>query len=240
MNDCVILKYKGKFAHFLKAEANASAPSYPFPSRTVLLGLAGAVLGLSKDAPQTLLKKSNFAVSGSAETTHWHTANLRKDPPAQIPISVKKNEKGSSQQQRNTIITQEWLFKPNYTVWVQLPDEYHESFERRIKNRAWHFSPSLGLSEMSADLVYLDSKKAVSLEPGVYGLSTVTIKSQIELDINDALENHAVIKSIKMPRLLTENREFSHESYCYEISGKPIYAKTANAFKVGDQNIMWL
>ena len=237
---CIIFEYKGKFAHFLKAEANASAPSYPFPTRTVLLGLVGAVLGLTKDFPQILLKDANFAVFGKAETTHWHTANLRKDPPALLSKTIKKSDTGTSKSQRNTIIAQEWLFKPEFTVFVQLPEEYHGKFEYRIRNREWFFTPCLGLSEMMADLNFVDSVKTEQLEEGVYGIETPVRKTEVEFDISIALGQNFVIKSIRMPRDVTDKRKFSHEAYLYEANGEALYLKTATACKVGEKIISWL
>ena len=237
---CIIFEYRGKFAHFLKAEANASAPSYPFPTRTVLLGLVGAVLGLTKDLPQIFLKNANFAVSGKAEATHWHTANLRKDPPALLSKTIKSSDKGTSKAQRNTIIAQEWLFKPEFTVFVQLPEEYHGKFEYRIRNREWFFTPCLGLSEMMADLNFVDSVKTEQLEEGVYGIETPVRKTEVEFDISIALGQNFVIKSIRMPRDVTDKRKFSHEAYLYEANGEALYLKTATACKVGEKIISWL
>ena len=237
---CIIFEYRGKFAHFLKAEANASAPSYPFPTRTILLGLVGAVLGLTKDSPQIFLKNANFAVSGKAEAAHWHTANLRKDPPALLSKTIKKSDKGTSKSQRNTIIAQEWLFKPEFTVFVQLPEEYHGKFEYRIRNREWFFTPCLGLSEMMADLNFVDSVKTEQLEEGVYGIETPVRKTEVEFDISIALGQNFVIKSIRMPRDVTDKRKFSHEAYLYEANGEALYLKTATACKVGEKIISWL
>ena len=241
INDkCIIFEYKGKFAHFLKAEANASAPSYPFPTRTVLLGLVGAVLGLTKDSPQIFLKNANFAVSGKAEAAHWHTANFRKDPPALLSKTIKKSDRGTSKAQRNTIIAQEWLFKPEFTVFVQLPEEYHSTFDYRIRNKKWHFTPCLGLSEMMADLKFIDSVKIEQLEEGIYNIETLVRKSEVEFDMSIALERNFVIKSIRMPRDVSDKRKFSHEAYLYEANGEALYLKTANAYKVGEKIISWL
>ena len=241
INDkCIIFEYKGKFAHFLKAEANASAPSYPFPTRTILLGLVGAVLGLTKDSPQIFLKNANFAVSGKAEAVHWHTANLRKDPPALLSKIIKKSDKGTSKAQRNTIIAQEWLFKPEFTVFVQLPKEYHSNFVYRIRNKKWYFTPCLGLSEMMADLQFIDSVEIEQLEEGIYNIETPVRKTEVEFDMSTALERNFVIKSIRMPRDVTDKREFFHEAYLYETNGKALYLKTANACKVGEKIISWL
>ncbi|BBO82131.1 hypothetical protein DSCO28_26970 [Desulfosarcina ovata subsp. sediminis] len=239
-NQCVIFEYKGKFAHFLRAEANASAPSYPFPSRTVLLGLAGAILGLSKDSPQSVLKDSNFAVMDKVETTHWHTANLRKDPPAPLPGKIKKNEKGSSKDQRNTIITQEWLFKPRFTVFAQLPKIFHEKFEYRLKNREWYFTPCLGLSEMMADITFVDSVQPKHLEKATHGVVTLIRKDHVEFNMDSILASNSIIKSIRMPRYVTENREFEHEDYLYEVQGKSLFVKTAGAYMAGGSIIAWL
>ena len=240
INDkCIVFEYKGKYAHFLKAEANASAPSYLFPSRTILIGLVGAILGFSKDSPQILLKNSNFAVMGKVETTHWHTANLRKDPPASLPKIIKKNDKGTSKEQRNTIVTQEWLFRPNFTVFVQLPETFHNKFESRIKNREWYYTPSLGLSEMMADIIFRESIKPKRLKDDIHGIITLIRRNYAEFNIN-SLERNSVIKSVRMPRDVTADREFIHENYLYEAQGKKLFIKTANAYMVGDRIISWL
>lgn len=239
-SDCIVFKYKGKFAHFLRAEANASAPSYPFPTRTNLLGLAGAVLGLEKDSPQVLLKDANFAVSGRALGTHWHTANFRKDPPALLPRSVKKQDKGTAKEQRNTIIAQEWLFHPDFTVFARLPQPYHDEFLDRLSNKAWHFTPCLGLSEMMADLTLVASLPLEPLEEGVHGVDTVVRKSMVTLDMGRVLDGGAVMKSIRIPRDLTDQRLFSHETYIYEVNGKKLPVKTAHALKAGETILQWL
>jgi len=75
----------GRYGHFLRAEGGASAPTYPVPPRTVILGVIGAVLGLKKDQPQILLEPAHIALSGRLPQMHWHKAKLRKDSPAALP-----------------------------------------------------------------------------------------------------------------------------------------------------------
>jgi len=238
---CIVFEYKGKYAHFLKAEANASAPSYPFPSRTVLMGMVGAILGLSKDSPQILLENSNIAVMGKAEVNHWHTAKLHQSLPAPLPLKIRKNNSGScSDKKQPKIVTQEWLIKPNFTVFTQLPKEFHDKFEYRVKNRAWHFTPCLGLSEMMADILYLDSVKPERLKNDKYGIITLIRKNHAEFDIETILERNSIIKSIRMPRNVTTGREFNHENYLYEAQGGELFVKTASAYRVGDKIISWL
>ena len=129
----VIFSYSGRFAHFLKAEASASALSYPMPPRTVLLGLLGAVLGLSKDTPQLELKGTMLAITGNRDLqTHWHRAKLRKKIPTPLPRVVKVNMKGNNKPELATLIRQEWLIKPNYKIIASLPKAYHNAFVEQI------------------------------------------------------------------------------------------------------------
>ena len=240
-NTCIVFRYNGKFAHFLRAEANVSAPSYPFPSRTILLGLAGAILGLGKDTPQTTLNGSRFAVFGRAADTHWHTATFRQTYPAPLPAVIDKKNKGSSADQKlPKQIMQQWLIKPDYTVFAQLPSTYHETFMQRIKERRWHFSPCLGLSEMAARIDLIDVLPIEPLGYGAHSICTVVRKSRVELDMEKMMDSDTAVQSIRMPRQVTENREFSHEDYLYEINANPLPVHTADALNVGEWTIQWL
>lgn len=241
-NRCVVFEYKGKYAHFLKAEANVSALSYPFPTRTVLIGLAGAILGLSKDSPQVLLEDSNFAVMGKAETTHWHTAPLHQTLAAPLPLKIIKTSKGSpgSEKKLPKRIPQQWLIKPRFTVFAQLPEDYHRDFELRLRNRQWYYTPCLGLSEMMADIEFLDSINVVQLKEDVHGIMTLIRKQYAEFHMDSILERKSMVKSIRMPRDVSGSREFEHEDYFYETQGKPLFVKTDNAYQAEDNIISWL
>ncbi len=241
MNDEYInFSYRGKFAHFLLAEANVCAPTYPIPPKTVLLGCIGAILGLKKDSPQIELQDCRIAVSGTYLCTHWHTANIRKDSPTSLNTTIKKNDKGSSKEQRMTQIKQEWLFKPYFSVWVSLPKKYHSKFKERIIEKSWHFTPYLGLSEMIADIEYIDSGIAELLEEGEYLVGSVINSENGELNLEKAFEQELSIKSIQMPAGVDENREFFHKKFFLEINNEAIYVFTNKAYQVNNKIIMWL
>ena len=48
--EVVTFVWQAKYGHFLRAESNVNALTYPVPPRTAVLGLLGAILGLEKDA----------------------------------------------------------------------------------------------------------------------------------------------------------------------------------------------
>ncbi len=233
-------KYSAKFGHFLRAEANASAPSYPVPPRTALLGLAGAVLGLEKDSAQVKLAEAQFALAGKIPATHWHTAKFRKDPPAALPWIVKAGQKGTTTPEKATLIAQEWLFKPQFIVYAALPAPYGSELDQRLRERRWHFSPCMGLSEMLADLRWLGSFIAQPLLEGAYRVHTMVSQASARLDSAVVFQEKIAVRQLRLPREVTPDRVFRHAAYLVERDGQAIPVNTSSAWKVEDQVIMFL
>lgn len=234
----VVFEYAGRFGHFLRAEASVSALSYPVPPRTALLGMIGAVLGLEKDTPQVELKDALIAVSGPIPETHWHRVKLRKDPPTALPHQVRKGAKGSSTDERATLIKQEWLFNPRYTVTACLPEKHHAEFVLRLREQRWHYSPCMGLSEMAARLDLTGEGAAAALPTDSNVLcASVAAREGAVLDGRGTLEASAnggalAILPQRMPREVTEDRVFTHADYLIERSGLPIPLQADNAYEI--------
>ncbi len=231
----------GRFGHFLRADAGASALSYPIPPRTVIIGLMGAVLGLPKDQPQELLKPMHVALSGKIPVTHWHKAKLRKDPPELLSCAVKRSQKQekNTKPEKATLITQEWLFNPSYEVWAGLPEPYHTELENRLKMRKWYFQPSLGLSEMMADIEFIDSIAARKLPEGTYPVETAVRQDYVQLDIKKCYIEKLAINLLRMPRTVTPKRVFKHANYFAEKDARPIPLKTTEAY-LGKERVLML
>ncbi len=240
----LIFKYAGRIGHFLRAEANVSAPSYPVPPRTALLGLIGAILGLGKDDPQVLLCDAKIALSGNIPQTHWHTVKLRKDPPAALPPVIRANAKieKSTSPEKPALISQEWLCQPDFTVYAALPDPYHDELRGRLTRRSWHFNPCMGLSEMMANVeLFTDANyEAVSLPFGKHQIASVVLQSAGQLDTDRAFTDGLALQSLRMPRTVTYDRVFTHAAYYVERDGKPIPFETGEAWQAGDNTVMFL
>jgi len=236
----VRFKLSGRFAHFLIAEGGASAPSYPVPPRTSLLGLCGAVLGMAKDQPQVLLGDANLTVLGPSPLRFWHTANLRKDPPSPLASEVKRNSKGSSSHQRNTRLAMEYLIDPSYEVIAALPAAYHAEFEQRLADRAWHFSPCLGLSEHLANLEWISSSKINPLPVGKHLIQGAFPRNAAEIDLEAGEINGCDLIALRMPKAVDEFRNFTHEPYWIERAGSPVPVKTSQAVQAAGVNLIWM
>lgn len=233
-------RFHGRFGHFLRAEANVNALTYPVPPRTVLLGLAGALLGLTKDDPQKALADALFAVGGSVPRDFWHKANLRKVPPPTLPWTIKRSDKGSSPAEKNTRLPQQWLWKPDYRVWASLPRPFHDELGARIRERRWHFSPCLGLSEMLADVSYLGELEAEPAPPGPHDVVSVFPTETAEIETSAACEAGLAIQHLRMPRNVTPDRVFSHAGYALERQGRPVPVRTGAGWSVGKETVMFL
>ncbi len=236
--EAVVFRYGGRFGHFLRAEASVSALSYPVPPRTALLGVIGAVLGLEKDAPQVELAEAMISVAGPIPRTHWHRVKLRKHPPTALSRSVKKGAKGTSAPEKATLIRQEWLFNPSYTVTACLPNKYHAEFVSRLRECRWHYSPCLGLSEMPALLEYMNEGTASPLPSGgEVRCASVTRGEAAALHGRGTLEASAsgsplAILPLRMPREVTVDRVFTHADYMIERSGLPIPLRANDAYEI--------
>lgn len=236
----VCFDYSAKYGHFLRAEANANGVTYPFPPRTALLGLIAAVLGLHKDALALELAGANVALAGSVPRPFWHKTNVRKDPPAPLSWRVKATEKGSSSEQRNFRFPQEWLWRPRYRVWASLSGTLHENLASRLRNRRWHFTPCMGLSEMLAELEFIHEGAAELLPIGQHLVGSVVAKDSGEVDPAQASDAGLMLQMLRMPFAVTEDRVFTHRTYWLERYGKPFPFKTEGAWRLGQDIFSFL
>lgn len=237
----VHFQLSGRFGHFLYAEANRSMPSYPLPPRTTLLGLIGAVLGLGKNIPQIELEPANIAVGGKLPDRFWITNKFHQSLSPPLPHTVFKSNKGSNSEIKNQkMLTQEWLFNPNYYLWISLPDKYHDKFADRIKNHRWHFCPSLGISEHIADLKWISNDNGNNLSKAVHFINCAFPENAGQLNMDEILDNQLALHFIRMPCELSEKRIFRHKNYYFERNMKPVPIITDKAVEVNNQKIIFM
>ena len=233
----------GRFAHFAQAASQLTILSYPLPPRTVLLGLAGAVLGLAKDTAPAILEPAHIAVGGPIPSSHWHRALLRKTSPEYLPLNPDEwleHHKARNAKEEQTRVLQEWLVAPRYTVWMRLPAPYQEEFAQRLIQRHWHFTPYLGISEMLADL---QEATLLPLHPLPFGHHNVqSLISQDQGTVSEAalLQSDYALRIQTLPRTVTTDRCFTHARYIVEASGRPITVETDAAYQAGDDVVMFL
>lgn len=233
---------KGRFGHFLHAEANKSLKSYPFPPRTALLGLIGAILGLGKDKPQTMLESSKIAISGSIPESFWIKNKFQQTLPAPLQLKITKTSKGTcSDQKPSKILWQEWLFNPLWEIWVSLPETFHYEFSKRIEDGCYYFSPCLGITEHIAEINFIDKDFAEKQAFGEYDTATIFSEDNALINMTKVIEcAQLAVNSLKMPCTLSEDRIFQYKKYFFEKNSKQIPVSTANSYNYKGKNIIFM
>ena len=223
------LRWSAKYGHFLRAEANINALSYPIPPRTAILGLLAAILGFEKDTLSTHLANTQIAIGGAIPQRFWHRIKLRKDPPATLPMTIKKGQKGSRAKEKAALILQEWLWQPNFLVHIAMPENqacFTELCER-VTEKRWHFSPCMGLSELGADVEWIGCAKAKAIHPGPITISSIFPQTAgCVRNVGEPLGIHL----LRMPHSVTADRIFSHKSYYLEHQGRDLTVETDQAW----------
>lgn len=245
----VRFRYRGRVGHFLRAEMNASALSYPVPPRTALLGLLGNVLGLAKDSAPGVLRDAAIAVGGKIPSKHYHRANVRKAFPAALPLSIKPAKTGQALPDDPgsgfaSQVVQEWLIDPDFAVYVGAPDgaAWMPDLEARLAANQTHYSPCLGPAWMLAQLEWEASGEGQPLPEDIHDVSTVCPRSNSNSLVLERLKDrrgHAV-QEVRMPREVTANRVFTHANYYLEMNGRPIPVRTTTAWSFLGEAIVFL
>jgi CRISPR-associated protein Cas5h len=225
------LRWYAKYGHFLRAEANANALSYPVPPRTAVLGMLGAILGLEKDSLSEVLGDAQVAIGGALPQRFWHRIKLRKDPPTALPLTIKKGQKGSTgSDEKATLILQEWMWKPDFLIHIVMPNdvELFSKLCKRVADRQWYFSPCMGLSELLAKVELIGISEAKHLPYGERKIASIFPQSAGRvLNTDENLGIHL----LRMPHSVDSERVFSHQGYYLEHQGRALKVATDQAWK---------
>ena len=242
MNDLPIIsfRYHAKYGHFRKPYSNVSSLSYPFPPRTALAGLLGAILGIPKAEVPVVLNENNLKIAIKIEMpikTITHVTNLRQDGSGGINYSIKRSNKTKKQNELKKVqdwnmatqIPQEILRFPSYILYVHLRENMEELVSR-IKNERYVYTPCMGLSGFLAGLEYISEGFGKTLAPGQYKVSTVTDKAccSLSLDwLNESIGDKHVLE-VRAPHLGTPDRRFTYKRYILNMNSRSLPLKMVN------------
>ncbi len=248
----VVFRYHGRYGHFRKPYSNVSSLSYPFPPRTAIAGLLGAILGVKKEMVAETFNYDNARIAVEMDTevkTVTHVTNFRQDSPGDVNYSIKRPKrdwkpkplKRVPDQNISTQIPMELLRNPSYLVYVNLTNRMDELISR-IKTERYVYTPCMGLSEFLVEVEYISEGVAEPLEPGEFDVSTVVCKDDcsLVLDRLNPEEGHN-IHELKVPHLGTAERTFTYRRYIVDMSSKPLPIRMKErAYQYKDKIIAFL
>lgn len=143
------LEIKGNWAQFRKAETNNNPLSHDFITKTALIGMIGAVLGIERQEMKALFPKLSNAFLYSVKVNN----EIKKQSWGFTFRSVHHAWDKAPKQM-------EFIKDPNYTVLIALKDEscnkYFNAFAENCKLGKAYFTPVLGLHNCPAEINFLD------------------------------------------------------------------------------------
>ncbi|OAA83842.1 type I-B CRISPR-associated protein Cas5b [Clostridium ljungdahlii] len=239
--DLLILKVKGKFAHFRKFYTNSSSLSYSVPPRTTVVGLIAAVLGYERDSYYELFSKKNFNVSikkdGCIRKIMQSVNYIKATSPksifcpkdhTQIPVEILTGDDGVK-----------------YTIYINCKDKgLMDELECRVKDNKYVYSPYLGAAPFNCSFEFCN-RLDVQLEKSneLIQVSTPVNSKYIAPGSIDIFEddNLKLLKE-RMPVEFLKDREIGDmASYIYDENGHPLKLKlNAEFVKLEDENIVFM
>jgi CRISPR-associated protein Cas5h len=175
-----LISVDGNWGHFKKPETNNNPLTHDFITKTALIGMIGAVLGIERPAMKQVFPQLSedlcygVQIHSPVKKESWsfklrHASNLFEKRPVQM----------------------EFLKNPRYTVAVGLRDERSASFFNpfiaSIETNEARFTPVLGLHNCPANLGFVSRGEFGAADGGFKTKSFVT-------------ERHTLIKVIESER----------------------------------------
>ncbi len=249
----VVFTIKGAFAHFRKTYTQTSMLTYPFPPRTALSGIVGAVLGVPRDEVYELMQPPNAyfvleiltPIRKLTVTTNF--ISTKEDFRKPI-LKAGKNMISCFESTKNrTQIPMEILMPcPPYNMLSFRVAFWHKDllllkkFTEMLSNKQSFFPVYLGISEFLAS-IEMEGITSEILEINNY-----------EGEINSVVVNEAILnvngEFIKTGNkfnieyvLLYANKDFSDKYYSnivYSDESKPLSLRVVKALKY--QQSVWV
>ncbi len=201
--DTLVFDLTGPMAHFRKYYTNASALTYGFPPRTVLMGVVAAVLGWERDTYYEALDRGRFAVAVKVPGRRLvQTVNYVRTKKEDLSELRRLGRVPGTQTPLEFLLPAGEHSALRFRVFFGHPDgELLDEAARRLSEGRSYYPLYLGLTECPASAVFvarLDQRACEVLPPN----ATVTLTSVL----NASLLQDIVLGGAAAPRRLVRER----------------------------------
>ena len=231
----------GDYGHFRRIYSTTTPLTYPIPPRPTIIGIFGAMLGLSRKDYGTLLAPDRVDIAiqvlKPVVTTRMtiKLANPKKSPGNMWNLIVE-----------HQLINFEFVKWPRYRFYLRFKDaSLKETFEQYVPHHKSVYNPSLGLSELLANFQWIGEHEVVQV---------LNDGSQDTMEINSVLPlHHPGIKVLpkpdyhyiteRLPRVLSPERIITEfHNVILEANGKPLTVQARTVWKIEglDATILFL
>lgn len=149
MMDGIHLNVSGNWGHFKKVDTNNNPLTHDFITKTALIGLIGAVVGIERKKMRSLFPQLSEDLLYSVALNN----PVKKESWGFTLRSVKVNVEKSPWQF-------EFLKRPNFDIITAIKDDrsrdIFNEFIDCVENNKACYNPTLGLANCPADIVFID------------------------------------------------------------------------------------
>lgn len=237
MSKLLIFDLWGNYAHFKKPYTTTSPLTYSIPSRTVLTGIIGAILGIKKNKNNIELNYNKCNLSLKIINPIKKVIinqNLIKTP----QTGKKFNEIGQKGGRKQIRI--ENLKDVKYRVYIEIFNkDLYEKLKEHLINHISLYSISFGISEHLANFIY-KNEYSYSTEKGDINIDSVVNIDKINKD-NIEFEEGKEYFTDTFPLEMKEDREvIKYGEILFERTGQKIKLKNVEYIKINNnENIIW-
>lgn len=248
--EILIFDMSGEYGHFRKYNTTTSPLTYSIPTRTAIAGIIGAVLGMERELVEGVFPENSIPVHEFFSRDNSDIAIQILNPVKKVTIGMNlintKNSFYNLTKAGRTQIPFEFIKNPKYRIFVSFNDkEKFDELKQRLKKKKFHFSPYLGLAQLTATLEFVAEVKAEYRQnenEDFIGIITAINLSKIEAENPVNFDYSAMYSVNNMPLIMDRNREIKeYGEILIEKNGKPVNVRV-NEYYVVDKfgKIMFL
>jgi CRISPR-associated protein Cas5h len=181
----LIFDISGEYGHFRKFNTTTSPLTYSIPTPSAIFGLLGAILGIEREDSHNKIREGNEHLREVFTTENAAVAIKPISEIKKVNIGFNLLDTGSYQSFFNitnrTQIEYEILKDPKFRIYLNWEHPFKNELSERLKNKRFHFNPYLGISQMTANVMYVGEKKLIELSGKDYvDFDTAINLSEIE------------------------------------------------------------
>jgi len=190
----------GHFATFRKSDTNSVYLTYNNPPYAAILGILGAIAGLSGYCPKrkkeaAILPQFYTSLTGVWLSLHPIFPNRQAFLKQMVTYN---NYHGYGSDAGCYQITEQILISPKWKIYLYDEDNQHEQLINNLRNRQTVFTPYLGKNEFRAEIGEFDDTLKIEEE---IKLTDEFIKSNKELKLDslvllEPIEKHPIVKGL--------------------------------------------
>jgi len=240
-----------EFALFKKNDSNEFALTYNFPPKTQLLGLLGAIIGLSgysknENKADFYEKLKDFKIA--IIPINENNKNVAEPPKKTVITYNNYHGYGSNEMGGILQVKEQLLIEPRYRIFISGKGEYYDKLKKKLESQEYFYTPYLGKNEFLASIQYEGEKESTKITKGAVKISSIFLKDYGNLNLLSKFGNRNEMQFIIVedyPISFDENYLYQKKIVIYsDGTQSPDYEKIENdgfeICKVEDQHLFFI